>query len=521
MPAEIPTTPKRIHSTMGNQLPNRCVTPCNPVCCAMCMNIGNLGEDVGTGDASRGSASVGLNGEPRGKSAQLFANAASVLTMAAEEISLDDNLEKELANEVELWRMETSEGVLTKHGMGGMSALAGGCREGQGTMPFDSRDRSLSPTIRTQVSLHDRPGLSTPDPRGARAPANSPASPVDGGIGGSGGCSGGGGGGASSPPRTADVNRSRGPPGVGAFLSGGRLGPPVVLPAEFRPGGVPSSAVSSAVSWAVTQSPPERLAPRSPTRPRASPGLRARTASPLNRETAPHRRLNLEDEGLATGSSSPSNFTGGWLEPRAEDAAVGPPKAEAPRARSAECSATLAALRVAQAMPPPFDVREEVDKLRHATSAGGCEPALQPGAPQGREPSAALERISAAAALPPAAQSFQPGGQLAGPKLWPGPGGIAAALPTVPPSGPQGGTGGRWSHNAEDASFTSSDESTFAGFIEDPLETERSGEVLAWFGIGSPALRISASNSLPEPPAMLTRGNSDDEEVKPDRSPLF
>lgn len=38
----------------------------------------------------------------------IFANAASVLSMAAEEISLDDHLEKELANEVELWRMETS-----------------------------------------------------------------------------------------------------------------------------------------------------------------------------------------------------------------------------------------------------------------------------------------------------------------------------------------------------------------------------------------------------------------------------
>jgi hypothetical protein len=42
------------------------------------------------------------------KTGSIFANAASVLSMAAEEISLDDHLEKELANEVELWRMETT-----------------------------------------------------------------------------------------------------------------------------------------------------------------------------------------------------------------------------------------------------------------------------------------------------------------------------------------------------------------------------------------------------------------------------
>jgi len=43
--------------------------------------------------------------------ASIFANATSVLSVAAEEISLDDHLEKELANEVELWRMETTTSV--------------------------------------------------------------------------------------------------------------------------------------------------------------------------------------------------------------------------------------------------------------------------------------------------------------------------------------------------------------------------------------------------------------------------
>lgn len=77
---------------MGNQLPARCVTPCNPVCCAMCFHA-----DTGRGDP-----------EENHKSGSVFANAASVLSMAAEEIQMDDHLEEELANEVELWRMETS-----------------------------------------------------------------------------------------------------------------------------------------------------------------------------------------------------------------------------------------------------------------------------------------------------------------------------------------------------------------------------------------------------------------------------
>jgi hypothetical protein len=51
---------------------------------------------------------TGREADGEHKTGSIFANAASVLSMAAEEISLDDHLEKELANEVELWRMETS-----------------------------------------------------------------------------------------------------------------------------------------------------------------------------------------------------------------------------------------------------------------------------------------------------------------------------------------------------------------------------------------------------------------------------
>lgn len=62
------------------------------------------GEDRRTEDGESGP----------GKAGSIFANAASVLSMAAEEISLDDHLEKELANEVELWRMETTNTALKR-----------------------------------------------------------------------------------------------------------------------------------------------------------------------------------------------------------------------------------------------------------------------------------------------------------------------------------------------------------------------------------------------------------------------
>lgn len=69
---------------MGNQAP-RCVATCNPTCCAQC-----------------------LHGEEQEKSQIIFANASSVLFLAADDIMTDDHLEKELANEVELWRMDVT-----------------------------------------------------------------------------------------------------------------------------------------------------------------------------------------------------------------------------------------------------------------------------------------------------------------------------------------------------------------------------------------------------------------------------
>eukprot|EP00747_Dinoflagellata_sp_TGD_P060470 gnl/TRDRNA2_/TRDRNA2_152042_c0_seq1.p1 gnl/TRDRNA2_/TRDRNA2_152042_c0~~gnl/TRDRNA2_/TRDRNA2_152042_c0_seq1.p1 ORF type:complete len:278 (-),score=68.93 gnl/TRDRNA2_/TRDRNA2_152042_c0_seq1:56-889(-) len=77
---------------MGNQVPlAQKGLLCNPVCCAMCFDSsGNRLED------------------DEHKVGSIFATANSVFTGAAEEITLDDRLEKELANEVELWRMDTA-----------------------------------------------------------------------------------------------------------------------------------------------------------------------------------------------------------------------------------------------------------------------------------------------------------------------------------------------------------------------------------------------------------------------------
>lgn len=99
----------------------------------------------------------------------IFANAASVLSMAAEEISLDDHLEKELANEVELWRMETTSAAVQRaafgHGLAGAEGqgLSGLTLAGHAAVPFAERrgardSRSVSPPPRTQVSLHNRVG---------------------------------------------------------------------------------------------------------------------------------------------------------------------------------------------------------------------------------------------------------------------------------------------------------------------------------------------------------------------------
>lgn len=115
--------------------------------------------------------SEGVGTTSRKNNANVFANAASVLSMVAEEVQLDDNLEKELANEVELWRMETSSAPTVtmkthhrkdEHEVKGLSALTVTSGHDRPLLvPFDnrtSRDRSISPPLRTQVSLHNRVG---------------------------------------------------------------------------------------------------------------------------------------------------------------------------------------------------------------------------------------------------------------------------------------------------------------------------------------------------------------------------
>jgi len=71
-------------------------------------------------------------------------------------------------------------------------------------------------------------------------------------------------------------------------------------------------------------------------------------------------------------------------------------------------------------------------------------------------------------------------------------------------------------------SMSSSDESSFAGFIEDPLEKERPGEVQIWLGgrpCQSPApLQPPFRGEEGESPILVENVAGDIEEVKPDRS---
>mmetsp|Transcript_42231 Transcript_42231/g.97759 ORF Transcript_42231/g.97759 Transcript_42231/m.97759 type:complete len:306 (+) Transcript_42231:70-987(+) len=167
---------------MGNGLPSRCVAPCHPQCCAVCIH----------GDANRTEEEEEHAGSRHKAKGTIFANAASVLSMAAEEISLDDHLEKELANEVELWRMESSNTAVqmtavnfSVHGKGtGVGAVSGAATNF--VMPFAeqpaARDRSVSPPPRTQVSLHNRIGGGVVAGNGTRhssSSTNDPAAPVD------------------------------------------------------------------------------------------------------------------------------------------------------------------------------------------------------------------------------------------------------------------------------------------------------------------------------------------------------
>jgi len=102
--------------------------PCNPVCCVNCF----AGE-------------TGRENDSEHKTGSIFANAASVLSMAAEEISLDDHLEKELANEVELWRMETTSTAVHTNDSAYRQVFAPVGREGHGGHSVDSSS-ALSPS---------------------------------------------------------------------------------------------------------------------------------------------------------------------------------------------------------------------------------------------------------------------------------------------------------------------------------------------------------------------------------------
>jgi len=151
---------------MGNQLPVKCVAVCNPSCCANCINPQTGRDD---GDATAVSA--------EGRNGNIFANASAVLSEDdRQDPTADFDLEKELANEVELWRLQASTSsllaseahrrkMLEQSSPRGRTeeratGLASARRQARGTMPFE---RSVSPPSRTQVSLHNRVGLTPRD----------------------------------------------------------------------------------------------------------------------------------------------------------------------------------------------------------------------------------------------------------------------------------------------------------------------------------------------------------------------
>jgi len=163
---------------MGNQLPARCMVPCNPQCCALCIH-----GDLGKADEEDITKEYNATQHRQRAKGGIFANAAAVLTAGAEDAVVDerrdrkvllpnDHLERELANEVELWRMDAASTAVHRmaladaaKGSADVAVLAGTAATAVGSMPFSdsrraSRDRSVSPPLRTQVSLHDRFGVS-------------------------------------------------------------------------------------------------------------------------------------------------------------------------------------------------------------------------------------------------------------------------------------------------------------------------------------------------------------------------
>lgn len=90
---------------------------------------------------------AGREADHEHKTSSIFANAASVLSMAAEEISLDDHLEKELANEVELWRMETSSTAVHTNEGSYRSVFATVGRESNSSSVYEARSSSYTSAV--------------------------------------------------------------------------------------------------------------------------------------------------------------------------------------------------------------------------------------------------------------------------------------------------------------------------------------------------------------------------------------
>jgi len=417
--------------------------PCNPTCCANCINPGKTATDAaetveGEGRGQQGSA---LNG----KGANIFANASSVLAMAAEEISLDDALEKEVANEVELWRMETSGAAFHKtlqessnsRGLNGLASVRSASSDRQFSHfggPFE-RDRSLSPPPRTQVSLHDRGGMGD----GLRVGPESSAASSDSAV-------------IQTEARADRFGmgmkppaRPRGSAGVHARTAGPMAGPAPNGDADAAAGGTSSLA---AAADAAGGGPREQVA------------LRGR--SPLREDQQSRRHGDdEEDDGPlpvrlpAVGASS-----SGTAEEQSTTASAAAAAAAAEAAAATAAAAAAAAEAATSANGPACLGNGETASVSPQTLAGA-----------GASQSSAVDRL---------------------------------ADPRRAPVEP-------------DEELSSSDESTFAGFIEDPLDRERTGEAQSW--LGAPNVAASSPDFWDAARGTIaTRDIEEGEDVRPDRS---
>lgn len=470
---------------MGNQAPVQCRAACEqPACLALCMP-----------PTAKSSTEAAEGGDGNGGSAHIFAGAASVLSMAAaEEIALTDPLENK---SVELWRVTNG------------GAIEASTFPDPELTTFSSsipaaRSRSQSPQFRTQVSLHNRGmqrevceidnvsvesplsplGVPAPSaihaaaagrdawPSGAVAAAAAAGAAVAASGSGHGPCASA----ATGRSLLAAPGGTWPGPAVPRVLARERseaFGAPV---APLHDSGVRARGINAQVSPTLDLEPPPlpNLGALPPEGGGSSPSKkRARSASP--------RRPSADGDAAAGASQADfSKVTGG-------DAAAGDPKAssklEAARSDSWDRSWTASAWQV---------------QSPSSTRAAPDEECLA------RKESDAARRSSDLDAFvsvrpTPKKEVFVYGGAAVNKERQ-----CAMAATLALSASRRGVTVGGWGSLRRvdsDSSHSTSDGSSFLGFIEDTLEAERSEATHIWvgsgctFGLGGAGARPQASDN--------------------------